>query len=76
MKTAVECFWLNLTDDLIGDLAPKKILKIYELIEQAKAMEKEQIMDAWDALNYGDTRRKTIIYSSAEEYYNETFKSE
>jgi len=46
------------------------------MVEQAKAMEKEQIMDAWDALNYGDTRRKTIIYSSAEEYYNETFKSE
>ena len=41
-QTAVEWFWLNLTDDLIGDLAPEKILKIHELIEQAKAMEKEQ----------------------------------
>ena len=41
-QTAVEWFWLNLTDDLIGDLAPEKILKIHELKEQAKAMEKEQ----------------------------------
>jgi len=41
--------------------------KIYE---QAKAMEKEQIKDAWlNSLTKGD-------YCSAEEYYNETFKSE
>ena len=40
------------------------------LIEQAKAMEKEQIKDAWlNSLTKGD-------YNSAEEYYNETFKSE
>lgn len=41
-QTAVEWFWLNLTDDLIGDLAPEKILKIYELKEQAKAMETKE----------------------------------
>lgn len=41
-QTAVEWFWLNLTDDLIGDLAPEKILKIHKLIIQAKAMERSQ----------------------------------
>ena len=41
-----------------------------EEIEQARAMEKEQIMDAWiNSLTKGD-------YNSAEQYYNETFKSE
>ena len=38
--------------------------------EQAKEMEKEQIKDAWiNSLTKGD-------YNSADEYYNETFKSE
>ena len=37
---------------------------IYEVIDQARAMEKDQIMNAY---NNGDNR-------SAELYYNETFK--
>lgn len=38
--------------------------------EQAKGMEKQQIKDAWiNSLTKGD-------YNSADEYYNETFKSE
>ena len=46
-------------------LVEKLNLHEYEdVIEQAKAMEKEQIMDAY---NNGDNR-------SAELYYNETFK--
>ena len=73
-QTAVEWFWFNLTDDLIGDLAPEKILKIYELKEQAKAMEKEQIKEA-----IRDTEIELRGYyndGDAEYYYNETFKSE
>ena len=41
--------------------------KFDALIREAKAMEKEQIMDAWIT---------TADYHSSEEYYNETFKSE
>ena len=38
-----------------------------DILEQAKAMEKEQIKNAWlNSLTKGD-------YNSAEEYYNETF---
>ena len=38
--------------------------------EQAKEMEKQQIIDAWlNSLTKGD-------YNSAEEYYNETFKQQ
>jgi hypothetical protein len=41
-----------------------------ELFEQAKAMEKKQIKDAWiNSLTTAD-------YHSSEQYYNETFKSE
>ena len=39
--------------------------KFDALIREAKAMEKEQIMDAWIT---------TADYHSSEEYYNETFK--
>jgi hypothetical protein len=39
-----------------------------EFIEQAKEMEKEQIIDACKQCSYS--------YEEAEQYYNETFKSE
>jgi hypothetical protein len=42
-----------------------------ELIQKAKAMEKEQIMNA---VNFGDERGKITTYQTAEQYYNETFK--
>lgn len=77
-QTAVEWFWLNLTDDLIGDLAPEKILKIYELIKQAKEMEKEQIIDACNQTEFEDIDGMGIheTITKGEEYYNEIFKSE
>ncbi len=67
MKTAVE--WL-LEELLNGDWyhLPESIKN--KIIEQAKEMEKEQICNAWyNSLTKGD-------YNSANEYYNETFKSE
>ena len=60
-KTAVE--WLvNELKDSIG-------LKDLYTIEQAKQMEKQQIIDAW--VNGGST----LSAKNAEQYYNETFKS-
>jgi len=50
--------------------------KWYEYLEQAKQMEKEQIMDAWDKGDYcidlpdGSWKQK---YESGEQYYNETY---
>ena len=38
-----------------------------QVIEQAKAMEKEQIMDAWDV------GKDSFSSMSAEQYYNETY---
>ena len=49
---------------------PLSYTTLEHLVNQAKEMEKEQIMDAWlNSLTKGD-------YNSAEEYYNEIFKSE
>ena len=42
-----------------------------KLIEQAKEMEKEQIIKSFD-----DGYAKSGITHNAQEYYNETFKSE
>ena len=68
MKTAVE--WLFEQLDIVDSSIS------YEYFKQAKEMEKEQIIDAWNTkskidgvLTYTDNR-------TAEQYYNETFKSE
>lgn len=65
-KTAVE--WLI---DKIGDMYLHSVY--HKEFEQAKEMEKEQIINAHD-LGYTDCKSYNI--RSGEEYYNETFKSE
>jgi len=50
----------------------------YEIIEQAKEMEKEQIIDAFNegkSDGYKTAREwdEMIVWLSAEQYYNETF---
>ena len=61
-KTAVK--WL------IEQINPYGVSVHQDLFEQAKEMENEQIKNAWyNSLTKGD-------YNSADEYYNETFKSE
>jgi len=47
------------------------INEILTIIQQAKEIEKQQIIDA---INFGDERGKITTYKSAEQYYNETFK--
>ena len=60
MKTAVEWLFENL--DLTGGSEALKVLN------KAKEMEKGQIIDACKQFSYS--------YEEAEQYYNETFKSE
>jgi hypothetical protein len=59
MKTAVE--WLF-------DQIENEGKCIYEVIKQAKEMERQQIIKAYDCTN------SMAMYG--EDYYNETFKSE
>ena len=68
MKTAVEWLqdtWLNYPDLCSYD-------KIQEWFEQAKEMEKEQIMQAFEAAE--KDCGKDFLHGDL--YYNETFKSE
>ena len=61
-QTAVEWLFDNL--NITGGSDDMKAF------EQAKAMEKEQIIEAFD---YGDSN---VYDKDGEQYYNETFKSE
>lgn len=50
--------------------------EMYHLIKQAKAMEKEQIIEAFKSGNHTEMRGGKVIDTIAEQYYNKTFKSE
>jgi hypothetical protein len=72
-QTAVEYLFEQLWE------TPKDKLTWHSILEQAKAMEKEQIIDAHrHGFTEGTCFGATTIYKfiSAEQYYNETFKSE
>ncbi len=77
-QTAVE--WLSEQFDSIVELYPSQFERVNRALLQAKEMEKEQIedayetgfADAWDDARYDDEPK----YATAEQYYNETFKSE
>ena len=64
-QTAVDYLFERLFD------TPKDKFEWYAILEQAKQMEKEQIIDAILNNQNGLLRRKTII--EAEQYYNETY---
>ena len=60
-QTAVEWFAENIKGHISEGIR-------IEVCKQAKAMEKEQIIDAYETSH--------ISMMTAEQYYNETFKSE
>lgn len=64
MKLVVQYMQGTLNEDTLDEV-------IYELGTKAKTMEKEQIEKAFD-----DGYAKCGITHNAQEYYNETFKSE
>lgn len=55
--------------------------KIRDLVQKAKEMEKEQIIDAFDegkSDGYKTAREwdEMVIFSNSEQYYNQTFKKD
>jgi hypothetical protein len=77
-QTAVEWFEYNLKDNL-GKIVIKQNWELLEdLLNQAKEMEKEQIMDIWkNGFSNGYDLGKfnyDCKPEDADEYYNETFK--
>ena len=71
-QTAVEFFWNEISDVLPFSVDSITAIKIYEIIQQAKEMEKEQIIKAYNQ-SWHDRMKP---YKTADNYYNETFKSE
>lgn len=72
-QTAIEWLISNLQKSkdwqrVLNEVSQMSTVQI-DLLEQAKAMEKEQIMDAYKADLY------PCSDEDAEQYYNETFKS-
>jgi hypothetical protein len=67
-QTAVE--WLE------KQLDSTQLYWLKDWIEQAKAMEKQQIIDAveWGNRKGYDEHRLTCILDEDEQYYNETYK--
>ena len=66
-QTAVEFFWNEISDVLPFSVDSITAIKIYEIIQQAKEMEKKQIIKArQDIYTTGNL--------SAEQYYNETYQ--
>ena len=72
-QTAVEFLGHELNVKLFYDISPELWEQVNEIFKQAKAMEKEQIIDAWDC-GYNDYT--TMVHTDAEEYYNETYGGE
>lgn len=64
--TAVQWLEIAVQNKLKAEMGPY----FAEVFQQAKAMEKEQIMDAY---NDGSAEWTDIEYTDAEQYYNETY---
>jgi hypothetical protein len=66
-QTAVEFLGHELNVKLFYDISPELWEQVNDIFKQAKAMEKEQIINAWIAT---DNELQRI---AAEQYYNETY---
>jgi len=74
-QTAVEWLITKLSMELIGEIPLHRWDEIREAVQQAKQMEKEQIMKAIDrGFDEGCKFPEDISLKNAEQYYNETYK--
>ena len=67
-QTAVEWLQAEIDNKDMGEIP----MWIYEFIEQAKAMEKEQIMESHEQA-YIEMNMAFRVADRAEQYYNETY---
>ncbi len=74
-QTAVEWLIKKLTNRQNGIFDGFQHLSLDEIYNQAKAMEREQIIDAWNGGDYAYFYSKETgrDFSDGEEYYNETY---
>jgi hypothetical protein len=72
-QTAVEFAFEELNKWRIENFGQEALIGIpQEVLDQAKQMEKEQIIEAYGNVCFDEDGN----YLTAEQYYNETFKSE
>ena len=76
-QTAVEWFEKNISKYISYhyDKAYEEHDEVTKIFEQAKAMEKEQMIDAWSNGWLNDYQSDEDVKNSAEHYYNETFNT-
>lgn len=72
-QTAIEWLVEEFKEKLTGNNLPNWFL---DVIQQAKEMEKEQIVEAYYQIGKDHQDMIFAIEKDAEQYYNETFKSE
>jgi hypothetical protein len=70
--TAVEWLQIEIDNKDMGEIP----IWIYQFIEQAKGMEKEQIIDAYKEGCFDNILDESTDKIRAEQYYNETFKKD
>ena len=74
-QTAVE--WLiKQLNEKIDFIPMRKWDEIRDMVQQAKAMEKEQIIDAYVDVGIDDNPNLPFLKMIAEEYYNKRYRSD
>jgi len=71
-QTAVEWLYERLIKKSVNDIN----YNVLDILEQAKAMEKKQIIDAFESGVYDGGENVSQYNMNSEQYYKETFKSE
>jgi len=69
-QTAVEFLGHELNVKLFYDISPELWEQVNEIFKQAKAMEKEQIEEAWKLGNLPTSLGRVL---TEKDYYNETY---
>jgi hypothetical protein len=74
-QTSIEYLWEQFAEILPFSVDTETGIKLYNAYQQAKAMHKEEIIEAYwfGSDGYPD---KELIIKQAEQYYNETYGKE
>lgn len=77
-QTAVKWFWDKVAEILPYSVDTETGMKLYEAFQQAKAMEREQIIDAWNDGDYAYfySKKTGREFEDGNRYYNEIYKGE
>jgi hypothetical protein len=73
-QTAIDWLVKKISNKMIGEIPMHRWDEIRDVVQQAKAMEKEQIIDARLSLDKSDNIwDSAIAFEEAEKYYKETY---